>query len=101
MPQKSKPYLDGELLCLVQPGLLPPPLEILILENVVFLLESKPPAVGIRHDHNVGSSVNPAHAVLGHADVLALVVHLGVLGEGEFKPRTASCPPVSSDADLR
>ena len=41
--------------------------------------EFKPPVVGVGHDNNVGSSVNPADAVFGDADVLALVVHLGFL----------------------
>ena len=38
--------------------------------------EFKPPVVGVGHDNDVGSSVDPADAVLGDADVLALVVHL-------------------------
>ena len=38
--------------------------------------EFKPPVDGVGHDNNVGSSVNPADAVFGDADVLALIVHL-------------------------
>ena len=41
--------------------------------------EVKPPVVGVRHDNDVGSSVDPADTVFGDADVLALVVHLGFL----------------------